>query len=116
MTNTNPEDRLQVAIRELERQQTAQGRVLKDQINLVYESIKPANLIKSTIQEVAAMPDLKSNLLKISIGLLTGALARIWFKQEAGSLMKQLLRSALWAGINRLIHKYQSDSSFNSKK
>jgi hypothetical protein len=41
-----------------------------------YESLKPINLIKSTLQKAVSSPELKGNLGNAALGLVTGFLAK----------------------------------------
>lgn len=87
---------LKDAIRSLEEKQAGQGRVLKDHFYFVIESIKPLNIIKSTIKEVASSPGLISQIVSTTIGLTAGyvsnktiaGLSRNPFRKLAGTIMQ----------------------------
>jgi len=49
--------------------------LLKKQFALTYETLKPINLIKSTLTEVAASPEMKNDILNDAIGLGTAFLS-----------------------------------------
>ncbi|MES2798013.1 MAG: hypothetical protein V4683_18745 [Bacteroidota bacterium] len=60
----------------LKYQQAQQIILLKDQIDITLENLKPINLIKNTMQEVAASNEIKDNLMNNAIGLTTGYLSK----------------------------------------
>ena len=96
---------LREAINQLEARQANEGKILKDQFNLAYESIKPVNLIKNTFKQAAASVDLKENMLNTSLGLTTGYLSKIIFEGASNNPLKRLLGSALMFGITNLVAK-----------
>jgi hypothetical protein len=101
----NSEIALSAVIVELEAKQIAEGKLLKEQFQLTYESLKPVNLIKSTFQEVVASQDLKDNLLNTSIGLTAGYLSKVLFEGTTHNPVKKLLGSALMFGITNAVAK-----------
>ncbi|MEI6061771.1 MAG: hypothetical protein WCR72_13785 [Bacteroidota bacterium] len=54
---------LRVAILLLESRQAEDGRLLKEQFLVAYESMKPINLIKSALADAAGSPDFQDTLL-----------------------------------------------------
>lgn len=53
-----------------------EGRLLKIHFQQAYESLKPLNLIKSTIKQVISGPDLKGSLVDTAMGYATGIIAK----------------------------------------
>lgn len=94
---------LRVAIQQLESLQADQGIVLKEQFLIAVESIKPINLIKSTLMEAAESTDLQDNLINSSIGLSAGYLSKVLFQGFSNSPLKKLLGTALMFGIKNLV-------------
>ncbi len=76
MRTKNETDALRESILLLENQQRLDLILLKSQVHETFESLRPINLIKSTISEVSASSDLKHGLLQNGIGLVTGYLSR----------------------------------------
>ncbi len=96
---------LRVAILKLETQQESEGKVLKEQFHLAYESIKPINLIKSTFKEVTASQDLKDNLLNTTVGITAGYLSKKIFEGVSNNPLRKLLGTALMFGITNVVAK-----------
>lgn len=73
---TNKTNALKEAIDLLENKQKHELRLLREQLHVTYQSLKPINLIKSTFNEVSASPEVKDNILSNVIGLTTGYLSK----------------------------------------
>ncbi len=106
MQKINSEADLKNAILQLESQQTMEGKMLKDQFNLAYESIKPINIIKNTFKEASASIDLKDNILNTSVGLSAGFLSKTLFVGFSRSPIKRLLGTAIMFGITNVVTKH----------
>lgn len=76
MQNITTVTELRGAIKELEDKQAAEWPLLKQQFSKTYESFKLINVLKHTIKEAIAAPDLKNNIINTAIGLTTGILAQ----------------------------------------
>lgn len=53
-----------------------EGTELQESFREAYESLRPINLIKTTLKEVSATPGMKSALVSAAIGMATGFIAR----------------------------------------
>ncbi|MEO6134231.1 MAG: hypothetical protein ABIP35_03695, partial [Ginsengibacter sp.] len=67
---------LQTAIKRLERKRSVQEEELKDKAHELFESLKPTNILKHTLQEVRESTPLKHNLFKVALGLGAGYLSQ----------------------------------------
>lgn len=105
MQQINSATNLREAILELEKQQTGEGKILKEQFYLAYESVKPINLIKSTFKEVSASQDLKDNLLNTTVGITAGYLSKKLFEGVSNNPLRKLLGTALMFGITNAVAK-----------
>lgn len=103
--NISSEAELREAILRLESTQAIEGRILKEQFNLAYESVKPINLIKSTFTEVAASQDIKDNLLNAGVGLAVGYLTKVAFQGASHSPVRKLFGTVLEFGIASMVAK-----------
>ena len=96
---------LKEAIRQLEYKQADQGKLVKEQFNLARESLKPASLIKSTFNEVAASPILISNILGATLGLSAGYFSKKLFIGSSANQLKKLFGNLLQLGIATVVAK-----------
>ena len=76
MNQLNETDKLNEAIILVKNKRTLQLKIVKEQLHVTFESLKPINLIKNAFQEVTKSPELKSNILNNVIGLTTGYLSK----------------------------------------
>jgi len=96
---------LRAAIVELEDKQDYEGKLLREQFHIAYNSLKPLNLIKSTFKEAAASDDLKDNIINTSVGLTSGYISKKIFVGFSNSPLKKLLGTVLMFGITNLVSK-----------
>ncbi len=102
MQKINSEASLRAAILQLEYKQADEGRILKEQFLIAYDSIKPANMVKSAFKEIVSSRDLKDDVLSSSVGLAAGYLAKIAVRGVTKNPVKRLIGSALIAGITNV--------------
>jgi len=96
---------LEEAILFLESKQAVEENMLREQLQLTYEGIKPLNIIKNTFKEALESQDLKVNLLNTSIGFGVGFLSKIIYQGIASNPIKKLLGNALMLGVNNVVAK-----------
>ena len=89
----------------LEIKRTQEGVSLKEQFKITYESLKPVNLIKSELQELAGSPDFKGNLINATLGLVTGYLSKKVVIGATHNPLKQLFGTLIQIGVTKLVSK-----------
>ncbi|MGC1389531.1 MAG: hypothetical protein WA816_00685 [Bacteroidales bacterium] len=94
---------LKDAIQLLEIEQGIKGQLLKEQFYLTYESLKPVNLIKSTLKEISSSPYLIDNISGTAMGLLSGFLSKKIFVGTSGNLIRKLFGTILQFGITNVV-------------
>jgi len=72
----NETDTLNEEINLLIIKQSNELKVLREQLNITYESINPINLIKSTFLEATASPEVKNSIVNNTIGIAAGYLSK----------------------------------------
>lgn len=105
MQKINSAAALREAILQLEIRHAEEGRLLKKQFHLAYESVKPINLIKNAFKEVVSSGDLKENILNTTIGLAAGYLSKLLFVNVSHSPLRKMLGIALQFGVTKLVVK-----------
>ncbi|MBK7027801.1 MAG: hypothetical protein IPH45_00645 [Bacteroidales bacterium] len=93
MENITTSSELLEAIKILEAEQDFKGQVLKTQFFLTYESLKPINLINSTLKDISSSPYLLDNILGTAMGLVSGFLSRKLIVGGSSSIIRKLLGS-----------------------
>ncbi len=103
MRNTHQTKALNEAILLLKQKQSTQWVELTDQFKITYESLRPLNLIKNTMQEVTTSPEIKGNVLSSVVAIAGGYLSKkVLFKHSANPL-KRLAGTLFQAAVTNVI-------------
>ena len=95
---------LRKAISLLETKQKEEGLILKEQCKITYDSLRPLNLIKSTLKDLVT-PDLKENLLGSVMSLAAGYASKKAVIGSTHNPLKQLLGTVLQMGVTSIVSK-----------
>jgi len=106
MENITVSAGLKIAIQNLEFEQAENGLRLEENLYVVFESLKPANLIKGTLYNIATSPNLIDNVIGGAIGLATGYLSRKIVVGASASIIKKLLGSILQFGVTTAVAQH----------
>lgn len=90
---------LKNAIQFLEAEQADNLLLLKEQFQLTYASLKPVNLLKSSLNDIAESPFLIDNIISTAIGLATGSLSKKIFVGASGNKIRKIIGSVLQFGV-----------------
>ena len=101
--STNEE--LQNAIRFFEEEQTVKLKLMKDSFNSAYESLRPVNLIESTLEDIASSPYLIDNIWSTALGLTSGYLSKKVVVGMSENKLSKFLGAILQFGITNIIAK-----------
>lgn len=94
---------IKLAIQNLEFEHEVQGKLLKQHFFDVFESFKPINLIKSTLQEVTSSPFLIDNVLSSTMGLLSGYISKKIAIGGSKSVIRKIVGSLLQFGVTNVV-------------
>jgi hypothetical protein len=103
MQSINSEDKLSVSIHHLEKERAEEGKKMKEQLHLAYESIQPANLVKSALKEAAGSKDLKYLILNTAVGMTAGYLAKKLITGDSSSPSRKLFGALVSLGVTLVI-------------
>ena len=103
MENISSNTELQDAIQLLEAEQTDKLKLMKEQFYLVYESLRPVNLIESTLKDIASSSYLTDNIWGTAIGLGTGYLSKKAVVGMSGSKLRRFFGAIMQLGITNLV-------------
>jgi hypothetical protein len=106
MGNINSIAKLKNAIQLLEVEQADKRDLLKEQFYLTYDSLKPVNLLKSTLNDIATSPFLIDNILNTVMGLASGWLSKKVFIGKSSNLLRKLMGSVLQFCITNVISQH----------
>lgn len=94
---------LKESIRLMEIRQEKEGKILKEQFRITYESLKPVNLIKNSLKELAASVEIKNSIFETVFSILSGYLTQKFIVNSKSSILKKILGVALQFGITNLV-------------
>jgi hypothetical protein len=97
---------LREAILELEVKQVEEGKVLKEQFLLTYESFKPFNLFKSAFKDAGSSPFAIENILATAIGLGTGYLSKSIVLGASANIFKRFFGYVLQLGVTKAVAQH----------
>lgn len=106
MQNRSSTTVLKDTIQLLETEQKIEGRLLKEQFYLTYESLKPVNLLRSSIMDVASSPYLIDNIIGTAVGLATGYLSRKIVIGTSGNIIRKLFGFLLQLGVTNTVAQH----------
>jgi hypothetical protein len=106
MQNITSTAGLKNAIQLLEVEQTVNGQLLKEQFYLTLESLKPANLLMSSLKNMASSPYLIENILGTFMGLASGYLTKRIVVSASGNMFRKLIGSVLQFGVTNAVAQH----------
>lgn len=113
MKKDKPIDLLQENIAALAFKQEEDLVLLKRQLEVTFDSLKPENLIKSAIIDMTSVSGLKSTLVSNAIGLTTGYLSKKIVLGGTHNPVKKFLGNVLQFIITNVVAK--KTNTFQSK-
>jgi hypothetical protein len=87
---TNAEE-LKEAIRFLEQKKVAEQELLKEEFYYTKEKLKPANVVKTTFNQVFTGPNFIRTALLTGAGITAGYITKKYFRGLTGRILKRLL-------------------------
>jgi hypothetical protein len=96
---------LKNAIQVLEVDQSVKGRLLKEQVYLIYESLKPINILRNSLKELFPSHHLIENMSGTAIGAAGGFLLKKVFVGASANMFRKLIGTVLQFGITNIITK-----------
>jgi hypothetical protein len=105
MAKQSAVDSLKESIRLLEIRQAEEGKILKEQFKITYESLKPVNLIKSSMKELANSIEIKNSLFEAVVSVVSGYLTQKFIVRSKSNVFMKLLGVLMQFGVTNLVSK-----------
>ena len=99
MQNITSTAGLKNAIQQLEVEQTVNEQLLKEKFHHIRESLKPVNLLKSSLKNTVSRPDLTEDIIGPAIVLATSYLSKKIVVGTSESKGRKLLGSIIQYGV-----------------
>lgn len=103
MENKSPLENLNERIYFLQNKKVEELKLLKEQINVVHESIKPINLLKNAFHEMTTSSEVKGNLVANVIGLATGFLSKKLLFGNGINPIRNVLGNVLQYAVSNIV-------------
>jgi len=106
MENITNAAELKNAIQLLQEEELIKRQLLKEQLNLTFESLKPINLLKKTVKDISTSPELIDSIIGNVAGLASGYLTNKIFVGKSGNLLKKIIGVILQLGVTKVVSQY----------
>jgi hypothetical protein len=106
MKKKNETDALNETITLLENKRAEELKLLKEQLHVVQDNLKPINLLKSTFHEITSSPEIKNNIVSNTIGITTGYLTKKVLFGASHNPIKKLFGTLLQFAIANIVSKH----------
>ncbi len=106
MQNLSSSAVLKETIQLMEVEQAFEKRILKEQFYLTYERLKPANLLRSTIQDITSAPYLVDHIMSTAVGLCTGYLSKKIVVGTSGNIIRKFLGFLMQVGVTNTVAEH----------
>jgi len=94
---------LKEEIETLQLKQEADRKALNEQFKLTVQSLRPVNLIKSSLKDLFTSPDLKDNLVNSSLGIGAGYITNKVITGASHNPIKKIIGTLLQLGVTNLV-------------
>jgi hypothetical protein len=106
MENMTSTAGLKKAIELLEAEQAVKLQRLKEQFYPTYESLKPVNLLKSTLSDITSSPYLIENIIGTALGLATGYFSKKLVVGASVNRVRRLVGTILQFGVTNIVTQH----------
>lgn len=106
MENINSAAELKLAIQAKQFELAMQGEILKEQLSIAFESLKPISLIKNTLSEITSSPYLIENMLSAVTGLVSGYVSKKIAVGTSHNVFRKVMGSILQFSVTNLVAQH----------
>jgi hypothetical protein len=106
MENITSAAGLKMAIELFEAEQAVKLQRLKEQFYPAYESLKPVNLFKSTLNDISSSPYLIDNIIGTALGIVTGYFSKRMVVGASVNRVRKLFGAILQFGLTNVVAQH----------
>jgi len=106
MENITNAAELKNAIQLLQEEELIKRQLLKEQLNLTFESLKPINLLKKTVKDISTSPELIDSIIGNVAGLASGYLSNKIFVGKSGNLIRKIIGILVQFCVIKVVSQY----------
>ena len=100
---------LRKSIEVIERRQREEGKLLREQFTVTFESLKPVNVLRKMLTDIAEPSALKETLIQTITGLVSGYISRKLLVRSSKNPLLRLAGVLVQYGVTNFVAK-NSDS------
>ncbi len=105
MKNINSLEELRTEIALLELRQKRANADLKENLLETFDSLKPLNLVKSTLKELTSSPGFKGDLVNSFVGIGLGYVSKKVLIGNTHNMIKQVIGTMIQFGVTGLVSR-----------
>ena len=106
MENITCAAELKLAIIEKQFQHEIQGQLLKEEFFILFDALKPINLLKNSLTEITSSPYLIDNMMGAVMGLVSGYVSKKIAVGTSHNLFRKISASVLQFAVTNLIAQH----------
>jgi hypothetical protein len=106
MGNINSYSELKNEIQRLETEQVLKGRMLKEELYITIEKLKPVNILKRSIEDMALSPFLIENIIGNAVGLVSGFLSKKIVIGTSANIFRKLIGSLVQISVTNSVKNH----------
>jgi len=106
MENINSAAELKLAIQAKQLEHNIQAELLKEQLSIAFESLKPISLIKNTLRELTSSPYLIENMVSAIAGLASGYVSKKIAVGTSHNIFRKVMGSVLQFSVTNLVAQH----------
>jgi hypothetical protein len=95
---------LKKSIEILKQKQSEEEKLLHTQLIVVYESIKPYNVLRNAIRSLVSSPELKETMIESASGMVTGYISRKLLVRSSKNPLLRLAGLFVQYGVTNLVN------------
>jgi hypothetical protein len=96
---------LRYEIESLQADQVIKGQLLKEQLYITYESLKPINLLRRTFKDLTSSQYLIDDIPGTLMGMVSGYLSKKIITGNSANIFRKLIGSFLQFGVTNVVAK-----------
>lgn len=100
---------LKESIRLVEIRQREDGKILKEQFRITYESLKPVNLVRSSLKELVSSVEIKNSIFETIFSIVSGYLTQKFIVNSKSSFFMKILGLLMQFGVTSFVSKNSDD-------
>ena len=106
MKTITPAEILNQSIQRMEVEQSDKLQMLKNELSLAYESVKPVNMIKNAFRDITSSSVISDSILGTVAGMAAGYLSKKIFTGTSVNLLRKLFGSILQLGVTNVVSSH----------